>query len=252
MTEQQQPVQETGDQQETEEETPNTPVVSVQPNDSITVNPQSQSQTMAAAPSRPELDGLRKELADVRKEAAKYRTERNQYTQQLDAFKDSIAKALGLKEDEQASAEQVSGQLNDMTSKYRSERIKNAFYVEAYKQGADVDLAWAHLYASGALNGIDVDGDDFQETVGAQLGAALEKHPKLKADYKPPELEQEKPRNVGSGSNPGGQGDSHPEDELFQRNPYSLEHRNLTKQGQIERDTPDLAQRLQKAAGRTF
>lgn len=195
-------------------------------------------------------EATRAELKRARDEAAKYRTERKQLGDQLEGFKDAIAKALGLKEDEQ-DAEQVSGQLTEMTGKYREERIKNAFYVEAFHQGADVELAWAHLFASGVLNDIDVDDESYRQEVATRLEAALEKYPKLKADFAP-SAQDEQQRNVGSGSNPPGGGDSHPEDELFKRNPYTREHRNLTKQAQIEKDNPGLAKRLQDAAGAKF
>jgi hypothetical protein len=188
------------------------------------------------------VDWYARELERTRREAARYRTERNQDREQFEAFKKSMAKALGIQTGDEPDPDALSSELQGIRGKYRQERLQNAFYRAANKHGADADLAWAHLYASGAFNDVDVEAEDFSQSVEQSVQGALEAHPKLRADYVPEN------RSVGgSGSNPANGSGNDPE-----KNPWSDEHFNLMEQGRIYRADPEKARRLAKAAGKSL
>lgn len=150
----------------------------------------------------PEVVVLRKELEKVRKEAAKYRTERKSYAEQIESLKAQIAKALGLKGDEPPDPDKLAKELESVRTRYRRERLRNALYRQASRLEADPELTWAVLYASGDLDNLDVDEEDFESQVAERVQAALEAHPKLKVTPTKP--------GVGGPTNPGPDGGNKP------------------------------------------
>lgn len=129
-----------------------------------------------------DLDALRQELERARKEAAKYRTERKQWQDQLQQLRDTVAKALGIKSEDQLDAERLSRELEQLRSRYRQERLRGAFFRLAGELGADAELAYAYLAAAGDLDDLDVDAEDFQELLKQRIQSALAAKPKLRSD----------------------------------------------------------------------
>lgn len=152
-------------------------------------------------PPKLDLDAALKELERARKEAAKYRTEKNEkdgkvkdLEKQFEAMKKGLAKLVGLEKDE-PNPEELTGKINELTAKYRQERLQNRFNKIAGKNEADADLTWAYLFANGKLNDLDVEADDFETKLVERVQEALEANPKLKATPQKP--------GVGAGTNPG-------------------------------------------------
>lgn len=150
-----------------------------------------------------DVSALRKELERVRREAAKYRTERKQLSEEFEALKKRMAQALGLaSEDTPADPDKLAKELEQIRTKYRLERSRNAVFAAATKAGADPELTWAMLYASGAIGNLDVDDEGFTEAIAERVQEALKAHPNLKVAQKP---------GVGSNTNPsGGDGNAPP------------------------------------------
>ena len=140
--------------------------------------------TPTESPDADDAEELRKEIKKLRKESAKYRTKGNELEEQFNSFKDSIAKSLGLKEDDNPDNDKLSDELTQLQGKYRQERLKNAFYRVAEQYSADTDLTWAKLYAEGQLTDIDVDGEDFEDSLNELVKTAVANNPKLKNNYK--------------------------------------------------------------------
>ena len=185
------------------------------------------------------------ELAEARREAAKYRNERNTFEQQATKFqqdfeqmKNGFAQALGLGGQDEQDPQQLQSQLQQTQGQFRRERLQNVVLMDSLSQGADPGLTWAHLFASGDLDNVDINAGDFREQVSQRVRAAMESMPKLKADYAPLQ------RDVGGGSNPPNNHQEH----LPDVNPYKRETFNLTQQACIEAENPDLARRLENAA----
>jgi len=128
---------------------------------------------------------LRRELERARKEAAKYRTERKQWQDQLQQLRDTVAKALGIKDDKEIEADKLAGELQQLKARYRQERLRGAFWRLADKLGADGELAYAYLYAAGDLDDLDVDAEDFEELLGQRIQSAIKANAKLRKDAPP-------------------------------------------------------------------
>ncbi len=190
-------------------------------------------------------EAMASELAEARREAAQYRTQRNQFEQQATQFqqqfeqmRNGFAQALGLGGQEEQDPQQLQNQLQQTQGQFRRERLQNVVLMDSLRQGADPGLTWAHLFASGDLDDVDINASDFREQVSQRVEAAMQATPKLKADYAPPQP------SVGGGSNPA---NAQPEP-LPEVNPFKRESFNLTEQARITKADPDLARRLQNAA----
>ena len=127
-------------------------------------------------------EALQAELKKVRGEAAQYRTksrDTSQQNEQLQARLNAISQALGLETETDPSQE-----LERLSGDLRMARLENAFHREAAGAGADANLTWAYLYANGALDGIDTNGDAkaMRTAMREQIDAALQANAKLRAD----------------------------------------------------------------------
>ena len=208
-------------------------------------SPQQGSQGQQAGLQGMTPEQLQAEVVRLRNESANYRTKSNGFEQQATKFqqdfeqmKNGFAQALGLGGDDKQDPAQLQNQLQQTQGQFRRERLQNVVLMDSLSQGADPGLTWAHLFASGDLDNVDINASDFREQVSQRVLAAMESTPKLKADYASPQ------KNVGGGSNPANGHD----EPLPDVNPWKKETFNLTKQAQILRDKPDLARRLQNAA----
>ncbi|MGL5829454.1 MAG: hypothetical protein ACRC0L_07785, partial [Angustibacter sp.] len=125
---------------------------------------------------------MQAEITRLRNESGRYRTERNnqrdnagQLQQQFDQMRQGMARALGLENDEPDAGE-LQGQLQTTQAQYRRERLQNVVLVDSLSQNADPSLMWAHLFASGALDDLDINGGDFAETVNRRVKDAMERN----------------------------------------------------------------------------
>lgn len=185
---------------------------------------------------------LRNENATYRTRANQAETERGNFEQQFNDLRQGLARALGVGDDEkEPDVGQIQSQLQETQSQFRRERLQNVVLRRSLQNNADPELTWAHLYASGALDSLDVNSSELSGDVTTQIQAALEAVPKLAVNYSPA------PPNVGGGSNPS----TDDQDTLGERNPWTQEHWNLTEQAQILTKDRNLGERLQKAAKAT-
>lgn len=184
------------------------------------------------------------ELAEARREAARYRNERNTFQQQFDQLRNGLQQALGLGDQGNQDPDQLQSQLNQTQANFRRERLQNVALTQSLQHGADPALTWAHLFASGALDDVDINDAGLVDAVGNQVQAAMQANPKLRADFEA-QAQTQNTENVGGGSNPPSGG----EDPLPDVNPWKQETFNLTEQARITTETPDLANRLKRAAG---
>jgi len=183
----------------------------------------------------------RQYVESLRQEAAQHRTQRNQLQQQFDSLRSGLAQALGIEQND--DPQQLQNQLQQTQQQYRRERLQNVVLNTSLQQNADPSLTWAHLYASGALDNIDINAGDFADQIASQVQAAVSANPKLASDYAPGQQGAET-GNVGGGSNPANAGDQIPD-----KNPFKAETRNLTEQGRIINENPVLAKQMMQAAG---
>lgn len=149
---------------------------------------------------------LRKEIEKLRRENAKYRTRAKGTEEQLEAFKEQMAKLLGLKSDKELEADKLAARVEELQAKYRQEKLRNAFWRLAEKKGADVELTYAVLVAAGDLDNLDVDDDGFEEALAERIEAALKANPKLR---KEPPAPPKSGADLGAG---GGNDGNRPKD----------------------------------------
>jgi hypothetical protein len=185
----------------------------------------------------------RQYVESLRRENASYRTKANELENQFNTFRSGIAKALGI-EQEEPDPKTLQQQLDAERNQTRRFRLQNTVLTNSLRQGADPELMWAHLYASGTLEDIDLSSADANQQIAAAVEQAMGINPKLKADFQGQPQQGQPPPNVGGGSNPAPPTD----DGLPERNPFSKEHWNLTEQGRLVSADPMLADRLRKAA----
>lgn len=128
----------------------------------------------------------------LRTEAAKHRTEKKRAEDQLA----KVLKALGV--GDEADPDKLKDQISEKDRRIRSLAIENAFGKVASKLGADPELTMAVLHRKGALDALDVDDEGFTSALEAEVKAALEANPKLKA------TDPTKTGDSGSDKNPDG------------------------------------------------
>lgn len=174
----------------------------------------------------------------LRQEAAQNRTRANEQQQQFEQLRNGLAQALGMGDQNQDPA-QLQNQLQQTQQQYRRERLQNAVLTTSLGQNADPGLTWAHLYASGALDNIDITAADFSQQVTSQVQAAVQANAKLAADYSP----NTSTGDVGGGSNP-----PNINQQTAERNPWKKDTFNMTDQGRILNDNPAVAKQMMEAA----
>lgn len=114
-------------------------------------------------------------VAELRKEAAKHRTEKKKTESQLAA----VLKALGV--GDEVDPDKLKTQLAEKDKRIRTLALEKAFGKVAEKLGADPDLTLAVLHRKGVLDTLDADDAKFTTALEAEVKAALEANPKLKA-----------------------------------------------------------------------
>lgn len=140
-------------------------------------------------------DQLQAELAKVRAEAAKHRVSANDATTALEALRNSLAKALGLKTDGSEDPEKV---IVDLQSKYRQERLHNSFLRAAAEVKADAGLAWAVISTNGKLDKFSPDSETLDADMIKEVREMVKANPKLSTT--------EPPKNSGGEVTGGTQG----------------------------------------------
>ena len=128
-----------------------------------------------------------RELERTRKEAATHRVSKNEANKKVEELTkqfNNIKKHLGLGDDEQ-DPEKLKAEVSRIQADLRQERMRNAFHRVAGKAGADIELTWAMLFASGDLSNIEGDGDELDRAIEERVKAAIAANPKLKASQMP-------------------------------------------------------------------
>jgi hypothetical protein len=127
-------------------------------------------------------DWAQKLIGKTRNEAATHRTKANEQAQALEATRDAIAKALGLKnDDDPVKAAQTAAEQRDAARlEARSTRIENAVLRSANKNGADPESLTDSRSFMRALEGLDPAADDFADQVDSAIKKAVEANPNLK------------------------------------------------------------------------
>lgn len=141
-----------------------------------------------------DIEALQREIKKLRNEAAQHRISKKQAEEQLEKLKKAVAQALGL--EETFDADKAKDQLQTLTRRLRDERVRNTFYRHAARAGVDIELAWGYLLASGDLENLDPDAQDFEEQLKGALDEAVKAKPGLKAQGTAP------PPPPVSGGNP--------------------------------------------------
>lgn len=140
----------------------------------------------------------REYVEKLRKEAAQYRTKAKEVEEakagELDAFKQEMAKALGLVEDTQdpkalldaatQREQEAAAERDKLAQELNQFRQQNAVQAAA-PQGVDTDLLNAVLSANKALDQLDPTADDYAQQVNSAVNAVIEKHPSLRTQAVP-------------------------------------------------------------------
>jgi hypothetical protein len=121
-------------------------------------------------------------LTAARKEAGKDRTTAKAKAAEdaRKALLDDVAKALGLKEGETVTAEQLQDQLKEAKAATNDSKIQLAVYRSASKAGADPDALLDSRSFLTSVRELDTTAKDFDALVAAEIKSAIEKNPKLK------------------------------------------------------------------------
>jgi hypothetical protein len=122
-------------------------------------------------------------IGKTRSEAAGNRTKASENAQALEATRDAIAKALGLKgDDDPVKAAQTAAEQRDAAlAEAKATKVENAVLRSAGKLGASAEALTDSRSFMRALEAIDPGADDFSAQVDAAIEKALEAHPSLKA-----------------------------------------------------------------------
>lgn len=182
----------------------------------ITPNPDPQPQTPPptppaqppAAPAQPTdvaslPDWAQKIIREARDEAAGYRTKANETATAHQASLDAIAKALGLKQDDDpAAVAKVTAEERDAARQEAKEiRVENAVLKAARKHDADPEALTDSRSFMSKLAALDPNAADFTQQLDAVIKAAVDANPLLR-------LTAPAPRSggpVGGGAPPPGQ-----------------------------------------------
>lgn len=143
--------------------------------------PAEATETKAANPwdnpdaAKAEIERLRRENASSRTNAKAQAAEdaRNEVTQ-------SIAKALGLVQDEAPDPAKLAEQVNAASNEARTLKVTNATILAAVKAGADVEALMDSRSFLEKVGGLDPSAADFTSSVHDAITAALEANPRFK------------------------------------------------------------------------
>lgn len=121
-------------------------------------------------------------IGKTRTEAATHRTKANEQSQALEATRDAIAKALGLKsDDDPVKAAQTAAEQRDAAlAEAKKIRVENAVLRAAQKAGADSELLTDSRSFMLQLETIEPAAEDFSAQIEAAILKALETNPALK------------------------------------------------------------------------
>lgn len=152
-------------------------------------------------------DFAQKMIRELRAEAAANRTKATSAEQTRQQTMDAIAKALGLKgDDDPAKAAQTAADERDAAKTVaKNLAVENSILRMAAKQGANPDALTDSRSFMRQLEGIDPAADDFAEKVEAAIKAALEANPALKAQGAPVVAPARSGGPVGGGAPVAGQ-----------------------------------------------
>lgn len=147
--------------------------------------PAAQPTPAPAAPDSVEAlpDFAQKMIRELRAEAAANRTKAVGAEQAKQETVDAIAKALGLKgDDDPAKAAQMAAEQRDAAlSEARQVKVENAILRMAARQGANAESLTDSRSFMRQLEAIDPSAEDFAAQVEAAVKEAVEKNPLLKA-----------------------------------------------------------------------
>jgi hypothetical protein len=156
------------------------------------IEPPAPAAVAAPAPPAPEsVDALpafaQKMIHDLRSEAAANRTKVTSVEQAQQETMDKLAKALGLKgDDDPAKAAQTAAEERDAAKAVaRNLAVENAVMRAASRSGANADALTDSRAFMRALDGIDPAADDFATQLDAAIAKAVEANPSLKAQGVP-------------------------------------------------------------------
>jgi len=146
-----------------------------------------------------------KMIRELRSEAATNRTKATSAEATRQETMDAIAKALGLKgDDDPAKAAQTAAEERDAARKEaQSVKVENAVLRMAAKYGADPNALTDSRSFMSALDAIDPAADDFAAAVDAAIKKAVEANPSLKPAAPAPPARSGGP--VGGGATVPGQ-----------------------------------------------
>jgi hypothetical protein len=146
-----------------------------------------------------------KMIRELRAESAGYRTKASSAEQTRQETMDAIAKALGLKgDDDPAKAAQTAAEERDQArAEARQVQRENAVLRAAGKHGADPNALTDSRSFMRALDAIDPAADDFAEQLDAAIAKAVEANPNLKTSAPAPPARSGGP--VGGGAPGPGQ-----------------------------------------------
>jgi hypothetical protein len=179
--------------------------------------PASVTDDFASLPER-----TQREIRDLRSEAASYREKARTSEQTRQETMDAIAKALGLKgDDDPAKAAQTAAEERDAAKTVaKNLAVENAVLRMANKQGANPESLTDSRSFMRQLEAIDPADAEFAEKVEAAIKTALEGNPALKAQGTAPVAPARSGGPVGGGAAIPGQVT---EDELKTMNPAQIE-----------------------------
>lgn len=120
-----------------------------------------------------------KAIADLRRENASHRTKLNEFTNSDAAFKQNMAKLLGLADAEPDPAA-LTEQLTKAQSEARQRAVELAVYRAAGKSGADGDALLDSRSFLNSVNGLDPASTDFGQLVSDAVAAAISANTRLK------------------------------------------------------------------------
>jgi hypothetical protein len=170
------------------------------------------AEPLAAAASAPEdvaslPDWAQKLIGKTRSEAAGNRAKANENAQALEATRDAIAKALGLKgDDDPVQAALTAAEQRDAAlSEVRQAKVENAVLMMAERHGADPIALTDSRSFMRATEGLDPSAEDFTAKVEDAIKTALEANPLLKSQAVAPAPPARSGGPVGGGAAVPGQ-----------------------------------------------
>lgn len=149
-------------------------------------------------------DWAQKLLKDTRDEAASYRTKAKEVEDQRQASLDAIAKALGLKPDDDptAAAKTAAEERDAARLEAKTAKVENAVLKIAAKHGASPEALTDSRAFMSKLAELDPAADDFATQIDAAVKEAVESNPALKVT---PAVPARSGGPVGGGTPPAGQ-----------------------------------------------